>query len=247
MTTPSEKLAASLEILHGLQADGRRILKSQELTRSHRERLLRNGFLRPIINGWLMSSRPGTTPGDTTPWHASFWEFCGRYCSDRFGKQWHFSPDLSLLIHAEATAIPGQVVIYTPRGSNNTIELLFDTSLYDLVSSPMPSVQDIVLRDGLRLLTPPAALVRVPESFFSRHPVEARVVLGNVSDASDVLRPLLEGGHSAVAGRLTGAFRRIGRGEIANEILDTMRAVGYDVRELDPFAAEHPHGPSVPK
>ena len=249
MATPSEKLATSLEMLRGLQADDRRVFKSQELTRIHRERLLRHGFLQPIMKGWLMSSRPGTNPGDTTSWYASFWEFCGRYCSDRFGDEWHLSPELSLLIQAEATSIPRQVVIYTPRGSNNTIELLFETGLYDLVSGSMPPVEDIVSHDGLRLFTPNAGLVKVRESFFTRHPVEAQVVLGSVSDVSDVLRPLLEGGHSAVAGRLAGAFRRIGRGEVANEMIETMRATGYDVRESDPFVSEHRLGavrPQVP-
>jgi fido (protein-threonine AMPylation protein) len=239
MSTPSEKLAASLEVLHGLQADGHRVFKSEEFTRVHRERLLRHGYLQQIIQGWLMSTRPGTIAGDTTPWHATFWEFCARYSSDRFGDDWHISPELSLLIHAEATAIPRQVVVYTPRGSNNTIELLFDTSLYDLMTGAMPPAEDIVRRDGLPLFTPSAALVRVPDSFFARHPVEAQVALGSVQDASDVLRPLLAGGHSVVAGRLAGAFRRIGRKDVADEVLRTMRVAGYDVREADPFAGEH--------
>jgi hypothetical protein len=183
-----------------------------------------------------MSSRPETSPGDTTPWQASFWEFCARYSSDRFGREWHLSPELTLLIHAEATAIPRQVVVYSPRGTNNTIELLFDTSLYDLATGPMPPEEDIVLRDGLRLFTPAAALVRVPEGFFMRYAVEAQVALGLVPDASDVLRRLLAGGHSAVAGRLAGALRRTGRGDVADEILEAMTAAGYDVRESDPFA-----------
>jgi len=182
-----------------------------------------------------MSSRPDAGVGDTTPWFASFWEFCARYASDRFGDEWHLSPELSLQIHAEGTAIPRQVVTYTPHGSNNTIELPFGTSLYDLMSSPMPSAEDLVRRHGLRLFAPAAALVRVPESFFARFPVEAQVALGSVADASDVLRPLLAGGHSTVAGRLAGAFRRVGREALADEILTTMRAAEYDVRETDPF------------
>jgi hypothetical protein len=56
-----------------------------------------------------------------------------------------------------------------------------------------------------------------------------------VRDASDLLAVLLAGGHSAAAGRLAGAFRNIGRGRIADDILKTMRAAGYDVRERDPF------------
>jgi hypothetical protein len=62
MAAPSEKLAASLAVLHSLQADGRRVFKSDQFTRVHRERL-------PM-------------------------------------------------------AIPRQVVVYTPKGSNNAIDLL---------------------------------------------------------------------------------------------------------------------------
>lgn len=244
MAAPREKLAASLEVLRAFQTDGRRIFKSQELTRTHRERLVRNGFLRQVIKGWLMSSRPDTSPGDTASWYASFWEFCARYSSDRFGDEWHLSPELSLLIHAEATAVPRQVVIYTPHGSNNSIELPFDTSLYDLASESTLRVDGLVIRGGLRIFALPAALVRVPESFFVRHPIEAEVVLGSVSDASDVLHHLLEGGHSAVAGRLAGAFRRTGREEIAEEILHAMRAAGYDPRESDPFTTDQRVGSS---
>ncbi|MCJ7629804.1 MAG: Fic family protein, partial [Longimicrobiales bacterium] len=185
--------------------------------------------------GWWMSSSPNTPPGDTTPWYASFWEFCSRYCTDRFGKEWHLSPELSILLHTEATAVPPQVVVYSPQGTNNTVDLLFGTSIYDLKHAPMPAAADLAGRDGLRLFTPSAALIRVPESFFRRFPVEAQVALSSVRDASDVLDGLLEGGHSVVAGRLAGAFRRIGRADVADEINAAMEAAQYAKREADPF------------
>jgi hypothetical protein len=47
--------------------------------------------------------------------------------------------------------------------------------------------------------------------------------------------PLLDGGHSAIAGRLAGALRRVGHAEQAGEILSTMKVAGYDVRESEPF------------
>ena len=50
----------------------------------------------------------------------------------------------------------------------------------------------------------------------------------------------LAGGHSAVAGRLAGAFRRIGKSDIADEIRTTMKAADYEPRESDPFTSEHP-------
>jgi len=237
MATPNQKLAASLNALRKLQKDGRRVFQSSELSRVHRDRLLKHGFLQAVMKGWLISASPGAQPGDSTPWFASFWEFCARYCNERFGQEWHLSPEQSLLLHAENTIIPSQAIIYSPRGHNNTIELLFHTSLYDLKEPQSPARNDLLVHDGLRLFSPAAALIRVPESFFSRNPIETQVLLGAVRDASELLRPLLDGGHSAVAGRLAGALRHVGRAEPAAEILSTMKAAGYDVRETDPFDA----------
>ena len=100
----------------------------------------------------------------------------------------------------------------------------------------MPPPADLTVRDGLRLFTPAAALVRVPESFFARNPIETQVVLASLRDASDLLARLLDGGHSVVAGRSGGSVPRIGRAPSADEIVTTMKAAGYDVRESDPFA-----------
>jgi hypothetical protein len=235
MVTPNEKLAASLAQLRELQQGGRRVFQSKELSRINRERLLRGGFVREVMKGWLISSSPTADPADTTPWFASFWEFCARYCQERFDDRWHLSPEQSLLLHAEDTVIPPQVTIYAPAGKNNTIQLLFGSSLYDLKQSLMPPSTDLSARDGLRLYDPEAALIRVSESFFAQKPLEAQIVLARIRDASGLLRRLLDGGHSAIAGRLAGAFRAVGRPELADEILRAMKAASYDVREVDPF------------
>jgi fido (protein-threonine AMPylation protein) len=236
MATPNEKLAESLAALRELQKDGRRIFQSSELGRIDRERLLEQGFLREVIKGWLVSTSPNTKSADTTPWYASFWEFCVRYCTDRFGKDWHLSPEQSLLLHAEHTVIPPQVVVYSPKGTNNTVELLFGTSLYDLKQKEMPPAADLTEKDGLRVYTPAAALVRVPGAFFTRYPIEAQVTLAATKDTSQILSRLLDGGHSVVAGRLAGAFRRVGRADAADEIVKAMKGASYDVREADPFS-----------
>src|ERR1700726_3374408 len=135
MPTPNEKLAESLAVLQGLQKGGRRVFRSHDLSRTHRERLLQNGFLQEIMKGWVITSSPSARAGDSTPWYASFWEFCARYCNDRFGEEWHLSPEQSLLLHGERTVIPPQVVVSSPKGTNNTVNLLFGTSLYDLKGS----------------------------------------------------------------------------------------------------------------
>jgi hypothetical protein len=251
MAPPNEKLAASLGSLKELQADGRRVFRSSELSRTDRERLLEHGFLREVIKGWVISTSPNTKTADTTLWYASFWEFCARYCAERFGNDWHLSPEQSVLLHAEHTVIPTQVVVYSPKGTNNTITLLFGTALYDLKQRAMPSHADLVDKDDLRLFTPSAALTRVPEAFFSRYPIEAQVVLVATKDSSEILSRLLEGGRSVVAGRLAAAFRRVGRSDVADEIVKAMKGAGYDVREADPFNAAqvlgaiHPGSPAI--
>ena len=242
MPTPSEKLAESLAALHELQKSGRRVFQSKELSRIHRERLLRNGFLQEVMKGWLISSSPSAHQGDSTPWYASFWEFCARYSNYRFGDEWHLSPEQSLLLHAEHTVIPTQVIIYSPRGTNNVVKLLFDTSLYDLKQPQMPPPADVTILDELRLFSPAATLVKVSEAFFTRNPIETQVVLASIRDGSEVVRRLLDGGHTVIAGRLAGAFRRIGRPELADEIVTTMKAASYDIRETDPFAPQHIFG-----
>jgi hypothetical protein len=246
MAAPNEKLAASLTFLRDIQKSGRRVFQSQELTRVHRERLLANGFLQEVMRGWLISSSPGARDGDSPPWYASFWEFCARYCAERFGEDWHLSPEQSLLLHAEKTVIPRQVIIHSPNGMNHKISLLFGTSLYDLKQLQMPPATDIVQRDGLRVFAAAAAMIRVPETFFVANPIETQVVLASFRDASELLRRLLDGGHTVVAGRVAGALRRIGRTEFADEIVTTMKAAGYDVRENDPFAGRAPAAAAAP-
>src|SRR5438309_6147867 len=125
MPTANEKLAAALDELRRLQEDGSRVFASEQLTRTSRERLVKHGFLQEVMRGWLMSASPTAMPGDTTPWFASFWEFCRRYCDERFGTEWNLSPEQSLLVHAENTTIPRQVIIYSPLAGDNRIDLLF--------------------------------------------------------------------------------------------------------------------------
>src|SRR5258705_4636683 len=250
MPSPNEKLAESLDELKALQQGNQRVFRSDDLSRVHRERLVENGFLQEVMKGWLISASPDSEAGESTPWHASFWEFCARYCDERFGEQWHLSPEQSLLLHGERTVIPDQLVVHSPKAMNNDIKLLFGTTLYDLKVAEMPATAALMVRDGLRLFSPAAALVGVPESFFQLFPVEAQVVMASLADASDLLRLLLNGGHSAKAGYLAKAFRQTGRGDFADEIVRAMKGAGYDVRESSPFEAgqilRKPSRPSAP-
>jgi len=239
MATPSDKLAESLEILRALQQRGVVAIRSQDLTRTHRERLCQHGFLQQVIKGWYLPTRPAETPGESTAWYASFWGFCAAYLQHLKDSDWCLSPEQSLSLHAENWTVPRQLLVRSLKAHNNVTALPHDTSLLDVRAS-IPEGKDIEMKDKLRLFSLPAALIACAPGYFRRNPTDMRAALSMVRDASEVLDRLLEGGHSTIAGRLAGAFRNIGRDRIADDIVKTMRIAGYDVRESDPFETQIP-------
>lgn len=239
MAKPSEKLAESLEILHQLQEKGMVAIRSADLTRTHRERLCKNGFLQEVIKGWYIPARPDETAGESTTWYATFWPFCAAYLEHRKDKDWCLSPEQSLLLHAENWTVPKQLLVRAAKARNNITALPHGTSLLD-IRAALPDNKDIVVKNGLHLFSLPAALIACAPGFFKQNPTDMRAALSIVGDASEVLDRLLEGGHSTIAGRLAGAFRNIGRDRIADDIVNTMRAAGYEVRENDPFETQIP-------
>jgi hypothetical protein len=92
MATPQQKLADSLEALEALQARGIVAVRSSDLSRTHRERLLKRGFLQEVMKGWYIASRNDEARDDSTAWYASFWDFCAAYLAARFRKDWSLSP-----------------------------------------------------------------------------------------------------------------------------------------------------------
>ncbi len=234
MATPAEKLASSLEALQALQKQGKNAIRSTDLTRAHRERLTKNGFLSEVMKGWYIPARPDETAGESTAWYASYWGFCADYLYERFDDNWCLSPEQSLAILTGNMVVPTQLLVRSPKARNKVTEFVHGTSLFD-VTAKLPDKTQIITIDGLRLFSIPAALVAAAPASYSQTPVEMRAALASVRDSSEVLGLLLDGGHSTIAGRLAGAFRNIGRERVANDILAAMRAADYDVREDDPF------------
>ncbi len=234
MSTPSKKLAESLEILRRLQQTGSGAIRARDLSRTHRERLFRNGFLREVMKGWYIPARPDEMPGESTAWYASFWRFCAVYLASRFGTDWCLAPGQSLLLHGDNWTVPTQLLVRAPKARNKVTNLLHGTSLLD-IRAALPAPDEIFQREGLQLFSLEAALVACSPRFFSQNPTDTRAALSALHDASSLLTRLLAGGHSTVAGRLAGALRNIGRDRFADEIFETMQAAGYDVRESDPF------------
>jgi hypothetical protein len=234
MVSPHEKLAESLKVLRALQERGIVAVRSGDLTRTHRERLVKNGFLQEVMKGWYIPARPDEATGDSTLWYASFWGFCAAYLRERFGTNWSLSPEQSLLLHVGNMTVPRQLLVRSPKARNKITKLPHDTSLFDMRAA-LPTAGQITEKDGLRLFSVPAGLVSCGSGIFRQNASDARAALAMVRNASDVLAMLLEGGRTTVAGRLAGAFRNIGQDRIADDIVKTMQTADYDIREKDPF------------
>jgi len=215
------------------------VIRSSELSRTHRERLVNNGFLTEIIKGWLTPSDRAGKAGETVSWYASFWEFCAGYCEERFGSDWTLSPEESLLRHTDNRVVPEQVIVYSTKGSNHILELPFGTSLMDVQQRPGAVPGSTVVRDGLRLYSLEDTLIAIPTPTFRRRAIEVQLLLTTVNESA-LLHRLLDGGHVLAAGRLAGSLRWIARDGLADEIVRAMRAADFDVRETNPFDANAP-------
>ena len=263
MTAPSEKLARSLNALHLLQERGVIAIRAADLPRTHRERLVRHGFLQPVMKGWYVTVSPDRSTGDGTAWYASFRSFCAAYLRSRFGARWCLSPEQSLALHAGNRTVPSQLLVRAPKGRNRITALLHGTS------PRVDAVHAEVARDAIG--SPPCSTGR-PCSKFAPHCPMPRTSWSWTGCAHSACPPRwlrarpgtshrirsMRGRRSpscpmpstccadsstadtAVAGRLAAAFRGIGRERIANEIVETMRTAGFTVRECDPFEAPTP-------
>ena len=234
MSEAYNKLASSLKQLKALQDEGIVAIQSKAMTRTHRERLLKNGFVQEVIKGWYITSMPGEKPGDSTSWYTSFWGFSAAYLSERLGDEWCLSAEQSLNLHIGDRTVPKQLLVRSPKGRNKPTEFLHGTSIFG-VKLAMPDAQHIIQIDGLNIHSLASALVNCSKGYFNSQPIQVRTALSMIADASEVLVILLGGGHSVIAGRMAGAFRNIGRDLIADNILKGMIAADYKVTETDPF------------
>lgn len=205
MATPGQKLAESLIKLKDLQGKGFVGIKAGDLTRVHRERLVANGFLREVVKGWYISFPPDELPGDSTSWYVSFWGFCARYLSDRYNEDYCISAEQSLLWHTGDQTVPRQLIIRSTKGNNLPTNLLFGTSLFVMKSS-LPQKAEIEIKNGLRLINLPSSIIHSGPSFSDKQPETFQIALTVImNNLQDLLRILLDGGHSQIAGRLAGA------------------------------------------
>ncbi len=237
MAVQSEKLARALEALYLAAHDG--IVRSSELSRTYRDRLIQAGFLQEIINGWLVVTHPEAPPGSSVSWYGSFWSFVSQYLAERFGDEYCLSAEASVKRQVHSALIPIQVAVTVKASVIQTVPLPFDTSLFIYPTAESLPPNRVKL-DGIWTMDLPTAISRLSAPFYRTSPEDAEIALRMVRDPSALLRLLLEGSNVVVAGRLIGAYTFLGDTRTARQIKETMEAAGNVVRISNPFEQHTP-------
>ncbi|EJJ28033.1 Fic family protein [Rhizobium sp. CF142] len=234
MAKPHELLATSLAELRGVTQNGTRsVVKSEELSRVHRERLQDNGFLEEIMRGWLaVNSRPSANNRIDAAWSTVYWEFVARYLDDRFADEWRLSAEASVALWSENHSIPAQVIVRSPKANNQLVNLPSNTSLYLLRSNRN---EPAVTRERLRLMPMEEAICNLSPETWKTSATDVIAIIGSIRGTNTLLQYLLDGGRSHVGGRIAGALRHLGRVRDADTIMKALESAGYTPREDNPF------------
>lgn len=214
------------------------VIKSNQLSRIHLNRLIDNNFLLPIIKGWYIISNPNVKIGDTNIWYASYRQFISKYSNDRYKQDWCLSAEQSIFIYSGSTIVPKQIIIKSTKGNNTVVHLPNSSSILSL-KTKLPKNVNRSNKYRLNLYSLAEAIITCSPSMYTDEALTMRTVLAMINNIDDILKLLVDTGMTVRAGRIAGAFRNIGREDFANSIINTMKNIGYDVREEDPFSEIH--------
>ena len=139
MSTYNKNLASSLQVLKKLQDEGHVVFHgTDELTRTHLERLISAGFLIEVLRGWYIIDNPENNSNTTVAWFSNYWKFISIYERYTNGEQWCLSPEQTIDLCAGNTTIPNQITVYVTKGGNRVINLLHGTSIFEIRKSTLP-------------------------------------------------------------------------------------------------------------
>jgi hypothetical protein len=235
--TKQNKLADALQ--RATELARKHVLKSSSLPRKDRELLMNRGYLKEVLKGWYLLSRPLDKDGESTAWFGAFWDFLSVYLEDRFGNDYCLSAGSSIDLHTGANVIPHQVIAMTAHGGKMQLQLPHKTSI--LVYQDAKNLpRTVEITQGVRAMPLAQALCRIPPSFFENQPVRAEIALRGVKSIDDLIRTILEKESSALASRFVGAYEFLGDKERADHIVSALNAAGIEFKSENPFTKPGP-------
>lgn len=228
----NQLLAESLAVAKSISRED--ILKSSDLDRTHRERLMRSGSLLEIIKGWYLLTKPGSE-GSSTAWYGGFWSFMKCYLGDRFGdKDYCLSPESSLDLLTGETKIPDQLVVITKKASNQTVELPFGTFVVIYTDNKyFPETMNKIY--GINVMSLPYALCRVSHTYFHNKPHNIEIAIKAIGSVTEISKVLVTLGATTSAERIAGAYLHMQMPKESNQIVEDMKVAGVKIKTVNPF------------
>jgi Fic family protein len=233
MAQPFHKLLAT-SLRNAKKKAKHQIIKTEQLSRLDRERLIRAGYLQKIIRGWYLFCKPGTDPGENTPWYASFWDFIRLYLTERFDEDYCLSPEASIDLYLGKNYLPPQIVVMAKSGGTISLQLPHNTSLL-IYQEKKNFPKEINKAQEINVLHLEYAICKMAASFYQQQPQEAEIAIRMLKSPEKILRILLKEGMAGQAGRIIGALRHLNKNSFADTILKAMTAAGFAIIENNPF------------
>ena len=231
----------ALTELHGVLGSERGVVRGPELKNATRVLLLEKGFLREILKGWYFVSDPAADAGDTTPFFANFWEYLGKYLSERFDTGYCLTAEQSLLRHAQHNVVPRQVNVMLALEQSQIQPLAYGhTVLLYPGKKSFPTEEKVRVVDGLRCMDLPYCLVMLTPRAFKSNAQDVQVVLSTVLDPAAIAGLALVNA-SGVA-RVVAAMRQIGRNDFADAVLSQLFGLNVVLPAVhNPFEGQAVH------
>lgn len=193
------------------------IIQSNDIPRTHLERLIQAGFLGGIINGWYFVTKPNIDPFSTTPFFMNYYEFIKKY-TDKMYPNSYVSLESAISLHVHSHVIPTQLCLNIPEPKFNLVDFKNGYSL--LINGRQKSLapKDSTILNGLICPTIPYLLVHLTPQSWQQHPDNIQILLGSTNSVHAFL-PYLKDNDAGIA-RIVSGFRQIGYHDFAQEIED---------------------------
>lgn len=228
----NEKLAIALEKAANVAVNN--IVQTKMLTERHRNLLVKQGFLKPVIRGWYMLDADITTTeaGESALWFDSIWGFIGQYLKELFDEEYWLSPESSLDLLTSNNALPKQIIVYA-QSSTRIINLPHNMSL--LIINSTKTAYKLEKIAGVNTISVEGVLASISPSAYTRNSISLQIALG-LADISELAGAFEHTRNASAVGRTLGALKALGQAEDYQRLKRIVEGIGFlELDENNPF------------
>ncbi|MGL1958408.1 MAG: Fic family protein [Colwellia sp.] len=232
--TTHEKLAEALANA-GSVAIGN-ILNSNSISPKERSLLTKHGYLKKIIRSWYLLDADllAESAGESALWFESIWSFIGQYLEDKFGSDYHLSPEASLDLLTGNNALPTQIIAFTKDSTPINVSLPNGMSLL-ILGTPKEPYQKIFYKNSVYTHSLESALVECTPKIYTSNPVSVQLAIKS-ADSNKLSEAVLSTKNTNSGNRIINALDALEMKQESRNLETIMRGSGLDIsKKVNPF------------